>query len=266
MTRENFPVALRALPGRLRHDLLAIYRWARYVDDVGDETTEDATVALKALAVDVQQLYDGQRAATPQVEGLRSLVHRHAVPVEPWLSLVEANLVDQQVTRYATFTDLVGYCALSADPVGRLVLHVFDAATPDRLELSDRVCTGLQLVEHWQDLREDYSRGRVYLPQEDLELFAVPEHALGAARATPDLRDLVRYETDRALAWLDAGAPLVSTLHGWARLSVSGYLNGGRAAAAGLRRAGYDPLPGVAKPTGVQVARSWATATLRSPG
>jgi squalene synthase HpnC len=266
VSRENFPVAMRILPADVRADLLAIYRYARHVDDVGDESAGDRSVQLKAIAVDVHRLYDGAPAETTQVEGLRRLVARHQVPIEPWLALVDANLLDQCRNRYDTFDHLLDYCALSANPVGEVVLRVFGAATADRITLSDRICTGLQLIEHLQDLREDYRHDRVYLPQEDLHRFGVPESALAAASASPELAALVGYETDRALAWLNSGAVLVSTLHGWARLAVSGYVNGGRAAAEGLRRHGYDPLPGLPKPTGKAVAASWIRACVRSPG
>lgn len=266
MTEENFPVAMRILPRQVREDLLGVYRYARHVDDVGDESPGERAVALKAIAVDVCRLYDGERPELGEVAGLASMVRRHRIPIQPWLDLVEANLMDQEVDRYETFDDLLGYCALSANPVGQLVLHLFDCATPERKALSDRVCTALQLLEHWQDLAEDYLRGRVYLPQEDLRRFRVPESALGEAQATPELAALVGYQTDRARSWLDSGAVLVSTLHGWARIAVSGYVNGGRAAADGLRRCGYDPLPGLPKPTSAQVAASWLRASVRSAG
>lgn len=254
MTRENFPVALRVLPQDIREDLEALYRFARHVDDVGDESTGDRLVELKALAEDIRTLYDGGVPDATEVAGLHALVRRRAVPPDPWLALVEANVRDQSRSRYGTFDELVDYCTLSADPVGRVVLHVFGQAYVELLPLSDRICTGLQLVEHWQDVREDYLRGRVYLPGEDLARFGVAETDLGRTRATPQLRALMRFETERASAWLDAGAPLVRRLRGWGRLAVAGYLAGGRAAVAGLRRRGYDPLAGVPKPTGREVA------------
>lgn len=266
MSRENFPVALRVLPADVRADLWSLYRFARHVDDVGDESAGDRVLALKAVAEDVQRLYDGDTPETPEVAGLATLVRRRDVPPQPWLALVEANLQDQYRTRYETFDDLLGYCELSANPVGRVVLHVFGQATPDRLALSDRVCTALQLIEHWQDLREDYLRGRVYLPGEDMRRFGVPEAALGAERASAELCALVAYETDRALAWLSSGAVLVSTLRGWARVAVAGYLNGGRVAANELRRHGHDPLPGLPKPTTRQVLASWLRESVRSAG
>ena len=263
---ENFPVAMRVLPRDVRDDLTAVYRFARYVDDVGDESPGDRLLALKAVATDLHRLYDGGATEITEVGGLRTVVSRREVPIDPWLGLVEANVLDQHRSRYESFEDLLGYCELSANPVGRVVLHVFGQATPERLALSDRVCTALQLIEHWQDLREDYLRDRVYVPQQDLRRFGVAEADLDRERATPALAALVRFETDRALAWLDAGALLVGTLRGWARVAVSGYVNGGRAAAWQLRKCGYDPLAGVPKPTSAQVAATWARSCLRSAG
>lgn len=268
---ENFPVALRILPRAYREDLLALYRYARYVDTVGDEPVGehgdgDRVLALKTLISDVELLYDGGRPEIPAVAGLATVITRRDVPIEPWLRLAQANLQDQTHPRYASFDELLDYCVLSANPVGQVVLHIFGQATPDRLALSDRVCTGLQLIEHWQDVAEDYQRGRVYLPQEDLRRFGVPERALEQSVATPEVTALLGYQTDRALAWLNSGAVLVSTLRGWARVAVSGYVAGGRAAAEGLRRASYDPLRGVPKPTGSEIGAAWARALVRSPG
>ena len=263
---ENFPVAMRVLPRDVREDLTAVYRFARYVDNVGDESSGDRLRALEAVAADLHRLYDGGATQITEVAGLRRVVDRRDVPIDPWIDLVGANELDQRRNRYETFEDLLGYCELSANPVGRVVLSVFGQATPERIALSDRVCTALQLIEHWQDLREDYQRDRVYLPQEDLRRFGVPEADLGRDRATPALAALVRFETDRALAWLDAGALLVGTLRGWARIAVSGYVNGGRAAAWQLRKFGHDPLGEVPKPTSAQIAATWARSCLRSAG
>lgn len=264
-TGENFPVALRILPTQVRADLLAVYRYARFVDDLGDELPGDREIALKTAAEDVRAVYAGEVPQSPEVAGLRDLARR-GVPQEPWLRLVEANLLDQRQDRYPTFGDLLDYCVLSANPVGEIVLHVFGRATPERIALSDRICTGLQVIEHLQDIGEDYRAGRVYLPQEDLAMFGVDEGALAGSRADASLRALVAFETDRAVAWLNSGAMLVATLHGWGRVAVSAYLNGGRAAAAGLERAGFDPLVGLAKPTKRQIAATWLRESVRRPG
>jgi squalene synthase HpnC len=264
--QENFPVALRWLPRDRRRDLEALYTYARYVDDLGDAFAGDRTAALHAVAQDVHRLYDGRPPELPAVAGLTGLVREHSVPPEPFLGLVEANLVDQEVTRHETFEDLLGYCTLSANPVGNVVLHVFGSADADRIALSDRICTGLQLLEHWQDVAEDYRAGRVYLPAEDRRRFGVDEAMLAAGSASPELRDLLRFETDRALAWLGSGAYLVSTLRGWARVAVSGYVAGGRAAAAALRAADHDPLSAVPKTSATGVVCAWLGGLVRRPG
>jgi len=263
---ENFPVALRCLPRDARRYLEALYTYARYVDDLGDAFTGDRAAALHAVAEDLHRLYDGRTPQLPAVAGLAGLVRDRGVPREPFLALVEANLVDQEVTRYETFEDLLGYCTLSANPVGTVVLHVFGYADADRIALSDRVCTGLQLLEHWQDVAEDHRAGRVYLPQEDLRRFGVSEAMLDADSASTELRALLRFETDRALAWLSSGSFLVSTLHGWARLAVSGYVAGGRAAAAALRAADHDSLSSVPKPSTTGVLGAWLGGLVRRPG
>jgi squalene synthase HpnC len=264
--RENFPVALRVLPTRFRSQLVATYRYARYVDDLGDEAAGDRVTALQEVAASVRRLYAGQVPEDPVVAGMAEVVKSSRVPDHCLLRLVQANLQDQEVTRYRGFGDLVDYCRLSADPVGEIVLCIFGAATPTRIALSDRVCTALQLLEHWQDIGEDHARGRIYLPKEDLDRFGVTEDDLGADRASGPLRRLMAFETERAAAWLGSGAPLVSTLRGWARLAVSGYVAGGRAATQALRTAAYDPLGTDVKPTGPDIAKAWLEGTWRWPG
>ena len=265
MRGENFPVAPRVLPARLRGGLVAAYRYARYVDDLGDEAPGDRMLLLDDVAEQVRSLYAGDGTRDPVVAGLAPFVSRQPVPIDPWLRLIEANRVDQTVVRYETFESLLGYCRLSADPVGEIVLHLFGSATEERLVLSSRICSALQLLEHWQDVVEDHAAGRVYLPQEDLRYFGVPESDLAAPTASPELRALLAFETDRALAWLDAGAPLVSTLHGWCRVAVAGYVAGGRAAAHQLRTSGHDPMH-VRKPRAWDIAVAAGAALVRWPG
>jgi squalene synthase HpnC len=265
---ENFPVALRVLPPANRSHLLAIYAYARYVDDLGDEGEpgEERERALHRVADDVLGLAAGDVPADPVVRALAPTFHDYRLPVEALLRLVDANLMDQKVTRYETFQDLLGYCELSANPVGELVLAAFGRRERHLVELSDRVCTALQLLEHWQDVAEDRRRGRIYLPRQDMERFGVAETDLDAAHASERLRRLLAFETDRAEAWLEAGSVLVPALSGWARLAVSGYVAGGRAAARCLAASGYDPLPAPPRPRRADIARAWLRSTVRSPG
>lgn len=239
---ENFPVALRLLPGDVRADLRAVYDVVRTIDELGDSDPGNRTGALHSFAEDVGRLWAGDRPTHPVLRTLQPTVRRHNLPREPFDRLVAANLQDQRVTRYATFADLLGYCDLSAAPVGRLVLVLFGQDGPEQRMLSDRICAGLQVVEHLQDVAEDRRVGRIYLPQTDLRAHGVLEADLDAPTASPAVRRLVLAELDRVTELLDAGAPLVPMLHGWARLAVAGYLAGGRAAAAAVRRAGGDVL------------------------
>jgi squalene synthase HpnC len=239
---ENFPVALRLLPRDLRADLRAVYDVVRTIDHLGDEAPGDRSAALHAFAVDLAEVWSGGQPAAPVLAALAPAVARRGLPQEPFDRLVTANLWDQQVCRYARFSDLEDYCALSAAPIGRLVLAVFGVATPERIALSDRVCAGLQVVEHLQDIAEDRRAGRVYLPQEDMAAHGVREHDLDAAAAPPALRRLVHAELERVTGLLAAGRPLLADLSGWARLAVAGYLAGGLAAVDGIRRLDGDVL------------------------
>jgi squalene synthase HpnC len=158
--------------------------------------------------------------------------------------LIEANRVDQRVSRYATWEELRAYCALSADPVGELVLGVLGSATPERIALSDSICTALQLTEHCQDVAEDLARGRVYLPGEDLARFGCTIEQLSEAHAGGPLREVLAFEVARARGLLAEGAPLLGELRGRARIALAGFVGGGRAALDAVERAGYDVLAG----------------------
>jgi len=227
---------------------MAVYGFARITDDIGDEAPPaERSAMLDELEADLGRLNDGT-ARLPVIRALQPTVSELGVPIQPFLDLIAANRQDQIVTRYQTFDELVGYCKLSANPVGRIVLHVFGAFSPSRAELSDRVCTALQLAEHWQDVAEDFQAGRVYLPAEDMTRFQVTDSDLAAPSAGSRLRELLAFETRRARLLLDDGAPLVGTLRGTARLAVAGYVAGGRAALASITAAGYDVLAATPQP------------------
>ena len=236
------------LPAGPRRHLMAVYGYARITDDIGDEAPPaDRPRLLDELEADLLRLNGGE-PRLPVIRALAPTVHDLGVPLQPFLDLISANRQDQIVTRYETFADLLGYCKLSANPVGRIVLYVFGAYSEPRAVLSDQVCTALQLAEHWQDVAEDYRAGRVYVPAEDLDRFGVRPPDLAAPSASPRLRELMTFETRRASRLLDDGAPLVGTLGGMPRLAVAGYVAGGRAALAAIAAAGYDVLAEQATP------------------
>jgi squalene synthase HpnC len=241
MSDENFPVALRLLPGRIREQLARVYTFARFVDDVGDEADGDRSALLAAVAGDLHALGAGGNATLGPVAGLRPVLDAQ-VPVQPFLDLVAANVQDQQVTRYQTRDDLLGYCDLSAAPVGRVVLHLAGAATADNVRDSDAVCAALQILEHCQDVGEDARAGRIYLPAHELRAAGVVEATLRGRVTGNALRGVVARQVEQAEAGLHAGAPLVGRLSGWAKLAVAGYVAGGLATADALRQASFDVL------------------------
>src|SRR6266481_3389889 len=211
---ENFPVASLVLGRATRDHLLAIYGFARLVDQLGDEVEGDRLAHLDWLEAELARAYDGE----PEHQLMRRLaptLHAFDLPREPFLRLIDANRRDQEQAVYSTFDELLEYCDLSANPVGELVLYVFGAATSSRIALSNDVCTALQLVEHWQDVAEDYGRGRTYIPAEDLERFGVaPGEFEGDA-----FEQLMSFEIARARGLLDEGARLVGSLRGRARIA-----------------------------------------------
>ena len=259
---ENFPVASRLLPRRQRAHLMALYGYARLVDDAGDEAPGDRSALLAEVEADLDRVYAGQAVVHPLLRRLAATVVACDLPRAPLQALLEANRRDQVVSRYRTYDELLTYCELSANPVGRLVLHVFDVATPERIELSDAVCTALQLAEHWQDVVEDLGRGRIYLPSEDLERFGVDEDDLVRSPAPSNVRALMEFEVSRGRELLDRGAPLVRTLRGRPRLAVAAFVGGGHAAFDAIRAAGHDVSGGA--PRASRGAR--VRATLRALG
>lgn len=208
---ENFPVALRILPPTLRRRLETIYGFARLVDDIGDEIPGDRNAALDELEADLHRAFAGE-ARHPLLQRVTVFVRETGATEQPFLRLIEANRLDQRKSRYETWDELAHYCTLSANPVGELVLVALGKATPERIRWSDDVCTALQLAEHMQDVEEDRERGRAYLPEDELTLFA------------------------RGRELLASGIPLVASLGGWGKLAVAGYVGGGLAAFDAIER------------------------------
>ena len=264
---ENFPVAFLLLPREQRDDMRAIYAFCRGVDDIGDELRPgDAPgegwtsysplgpagtavrlarlAALDAFEQDLLRCWDGT-PQDPRLVALATTVRRRRLQPEPFLRLVEANRIDQTITRYDTFGELIAYCHHSATPVGRLVLEVLGACDPDRLHLSDHTCIGLQLVNFWQDIRRDLrDRDRIYVPREDMARFGVAEEQFHRPAADAAMRRLVAFEVARARAELVAGAPLWRMVPRRARIDMRMFTAGGLALCDAIARQDHDTLRG----------------------
>ncbi|HEY5862402.1 MAG TPA: squalene synthase HpnC [Casimicrobiaceae bacterium] len=227
---ENFPVASRLVPARLRPAVIAIYRFARAADDLADEGDVPVPARLAALAAfddALAAIARGETPPAPPFPELAAAVRGHRLPLAPMHDLVSAFRQDVTKTRYPRYTDLLDYCRRSANPVGRLLLALYERESPDNLAASDAVCTGLQLTNFWQDVAGDWQRGRVYLPLEDLARFGVAEAQFDRRDVDAQWRALLAFETARARALLAAGRPLVRALPARLGLELSAVIAGG---------------------------------------
>lgn len=246
--QENFPVASRLLPPRYRHHLLALYAFARMVDEIGDSADGNRLSQLDEVLDDVDEIFSGSVPDVPVYRDLARTIRSCGLSQDLFERLIEANRQDQVKHRYSTFEELLDYCSFSADPVGRLVLSVFEVTGERCHLLSDRICSALQILEHCQDVSEDARAGRIYLPAEDLERFQVTEHDLLASRADRSTRALLGFQVQRAVGMLDEGKRLVASVSGTARIAIAGYVAGGYATARALADSGFDVFTTVPRP------------------
>ncbi len=254
---ENFPVVSLLAPRAARPHLQAIYGFARLVDTLGDEAAGSREALLDALERELDACYGGH-PTTRIMRRLQRTIGNCELPREPFWRLIEANRIDQRITRYQSWEDVRGYCTYSAEPVGRLVLGVYGRAGDDELvAMSDDVCTGLQLVNFLQDPPRDLALGRVYLPLDDLRRFQVREEELFGP-VSDRFATLCRFEADRASRLLHRGLPLAKELGGRTGRSVALFARGGLAALAALEGAGWDVFSGRPSPS----RRTFAWLTL----
>ncbi|MBI2923827.1 MAG: squalene synthase HpnC [Planctomycetes bacterium] len=253
---ENFTVGSWFLPKDMRRDFFAVYAFCRMTDDLGDEAAGDRLALLDGWERQVAACWSGD-PAIPELAALQRTVRERRLREEPFHKLIEANRMDQRQSRWATWADLRRYCAHSADPVGRMVLGLFGEDDDRRGPLSDAICTGLQLANHWQDVGKDAGKGRIYLPQEDLGRFGVKEEDILQKRSTPEFIKLMKFEVGRARGLFDEGALLVGLVGGALKRDVKLFLGGGRAILDAVERQGWDTLarrPKVSKKTKMWLA------------
>ena len=238
---ENFTVASRLLPRRLRQHFCNVYAYCRWADDLADETA-DRKWSMELLVWWERQLrecYAGN-AVHPVFVALAETIRKFEIPVEPFLDLLVAFRQDQRVTRYETSDQLLEYCRYSANPVGRLVLYLGRCNTPQRVRLSDSICTGLQLANFWQDVARDWDCGRVYLPQVDCRRFGYDEADFARGECNQAFRLLLAAQVDQAEGWLRRGLPLVALVPAELQLDVALFIDGGLAILDEIRRQDYD--------------------------
>ena len=212
---ENFPVASLLVPASLRTAVVAIYAFARGADDIADEGTDPPAsrlARLDAYAAMLERIERGDAPADAPFAALAAAIARHSLPLRPFHDLLSAFRQDVIRRRYASFAELLDYCSRSANPIGRLLLHLYRAHDTDNSRHADAICTGLQLTNFWQDIALDWRKGRVYLPGEDMNRFGVSEAQIAEGRCDAQWARLLEFETARARVLLESGRALAHAL------------------------------------------------------
>ncbi len=261
---ENFHVGTWLFPAEVREHAYAIYAYCRWADDLADETGDPALSLelLKWWRELLHQTFEG-RCGHPVFVALADTITQFKLSREPFDRLLDAFEQDQRVFRYETFEQLVEYCHGSADPVGHLVLALLGYHDEERRALSDKTCTALQLANHWQDIENDLRRGRIYVPQEDLDRFEVNEEDLAMPSANAAVVELIRFEVERARDWFRQGLPLTKMVRGRARFDIDLFSRGGMAILDAIEAQGYDVLRKRPKVGKFKKARLLSGALLR---
>jgi len=240
---ENFPVASLLLPPRWRQPVALIYRFAREADDFADEGTEPDAVRLGRLESFREQLRKIERGASPDIAwfgALADVIREHRLPVVAFYELLSAFAQDVKKQHYADFPEVLDYCRRSANPVGRLLLHLFGRASGQHFQWSDAICSALQLINFWQDVPNDYARRRVYLPQDEMIRYGVTVRHIAEQRCDEAWRALIRFQVERSRDMLRSGAPLGRALPGRIGLEIRATVQGGLRILEKIESAGYD--------------------------
>lgn len=214
---ENFPVASVLMPRRLRYPVKVIYRFARSADDFADEgeySDDERLALLNQYRVQLDRIESGRPINDRLFQELAAVIKEYRLPLQLFRDLLDAFSQDVVKKRYEDFDELLEYCRRSANPVGRLLLHLFGETSNEKMLMSDAICTSLQLANFWQDVAVDWQKGRVYIPQDDLAKFRVSEDQIARGDAGGVWPMLMDKEVKRALAMLEAGSPLALKLKG----------------------------------------------------
>lgn len=251
---ENFPVASVLVPARYRSAVVAIYRFARAADDIADEGNAPAAErhrALEAFSDNLDAIERGGTPADPPFAALAPAVREHRLPIGLLRDLLSAFAQDVDVTRYATFADVLDYCRRSANPVGRLLLAMYRVDDACALAESDAICTALQLANFWQDVSVDHGKGRIYLPLESLQRFGVTEDDIAQRRFSPAFRELMRFEVERARDYFNRGLPLIDQIRPELALDIELFSRGGQEILNAIEAQDFNVLksrPAISKP------------------
>ena len=227
---ENFPVASLLLPAPLREPVSVIYRFARTADDFADEGDDPPEARLEKLnnfTTRLRSIGEGNTPDEPLFQDLARVARKYSLPLNLFEDLLSAFRQDVEKKRYGNYAEVLDYCSRSANPIGRLLLHLFKQTTESNLERSDAICSALQIINFWQDVKVDHAKDRIYLPQDEMQRFGVSEAHLHEARCDDAWKQLMAFQCDRARELMLQGAPLKESLRGRIRLEIAVTVEGG---------------------------------------
>ena len=240
---ENFPVASVLLPHRLRRPVEIIYHFARQADDFADEgefSDAERLAKLDEFRGELFLIERGEKSTSALFVELAEIIQQHTIPLSLFHDLLDAFAQDVVKKRYANFAETLDYCRRSANPVGRILLHLYQQATPENLAYSDAICTALQLINFWQDVKKDLAIGRIYLPEDDLIRFKISESQLAEGRVDENWRALMVFETERAKKMMLDGQLLGDILKGRIGMEMRLIIAGGLRILARIKAVDYD--------------------------
>lgn len=240
---ENFPVGSFLLPKQFRPAVAVVYHVARYADDLADEGNASAQERLAALdecSAELQRIERGETPVMARFQALAPVVQQYAIPLQLFEDLFSAFRQDVVKTRYQNFGEVIDYCRRSANPVGRILLHIFGQTDARQMALSDGICSALQLVNFWQDVAIDWKKDRVYLPQDDMERFSITEVDISQGKVSPAFKQLMSFQCDRTRRMLRAGSPLGVQLPGRIGLEIRTIVLAADRVLSKIKQAEYD--------------------------
>jgi squalene synthase HpnC len=241
-TYENFPLWSSFYLTNLMPHLTAIYHFCRTVDDIGDMKKNIATIQLEDLANDLDTCFNKNCNPSDRLFPLMNTITKFDLPKRSFKSLIKANDLDTKYNRYETYKDLINYCKLSANPVGEIVLKIFGYDSTEHINLSNKICTGLQIANFLQDIKRDSELGRIYIPIEDLKKFNVKESEIINQTSTNNFNKLIEFESRRCWDMFNDGVQLINLLKGYKKIPISLFVNSGRKVLIKIHEINYETL------------------------
>ena len=241
-TYENFPLWSSLYLRKLMPDLAAIYHFCRIVDDLSDLNKDSALKELRKIEKLIDDCFKGALDEKSIFFNLKITINKFNLPKEDFQKLIQSNYQDLTKKRYKDFDELVNYCKLSANPVGSMVLRIFDEFNDANLLLSDRICTGLQLINFIQDINRDSKFNRIYIPTNELEKFGVNEEDILNGISTEGLIQMIKFQCKRSKDIINSGKTLVSNLPGSQKIPISLFINSGNLVLKKIEKINYNTL------------------------